>query len=449
MTATSLVIVGMAWGALAFGAVYEWAYWPLATVAATTAGLGLFMPARIGWRDLRLSALAVSLSLLLSAILLQLIPLNLEAVRLISPDAPSIVAAREFPGQWGDGIHPLSIDPSQTLRGLLVLAAMCALVIGASRLFSITGTLVITRAITALGVVMALAGIIQRPLFNGQIYGFWSPLEGGNPFGPFVNRNHFAGWMLMALPVTIALLCGEISRHRERPGWRDRWLWLASPAASRLWLLTGSAALMTLSLVLTTSRSGIAAGTLAVIGTALASRRYGGRRRAVALALVTSLLLLVVGWAGAGTIADRFGTGQEDVVSRSRVWADAVGVFQQYPLAGTGFNTYDVAMVFYQRFDKPLRYSRAHNDYLQLAAEGGLLLIVPAAICAVMLARGVRRRFVMERRRSAYWARRGAVVGILAVALQDVADFSLQMPGNAFLFAVLCAIALHRTPDCS
>jgi O-antigen ligase len=163
--------------------------------------------------------------------------------------------------------------------------------------------------------------------------------------------------------------------------------------------------------------------------------------------VVTGLLLLVVGWAGAGTIADRFGTGQEDVVSRSRVWADAVGVFQRYPLAGTGFNTYDVAMVFYQRFEKPLRYSRAHNDYLQLAAEGGLLLTVPAAICAVMLARGVRRRFVMERRRSAYWARRGAVVGILAVALQDVADFSLQMPGNAFLFAVLCAIALHRTPD--
>jgi O-antigen ligase len=122
-------------------------------------------------------------------------------------------------------------------------------------------------------------------------------------------------------------------------------------------------------------------------------------------------------------------------------------VVRRYPIAGTGLNTYSVAMIFYQQFNRPVRYSQAHNDYLQLAAEGGLLLTVPAAIAIVVFVRVLRRRFAQETSASTYWIRRGAVVGLLAIALQEIVEFSLQMPGNAFLFAVLCAIALHRTPS--
>ena len=68
-------------------------------------------------------------------------------------------------------------------------------------------------------------------------------------------------------------------------------------------------------------------------------------------------------------------------------------------------------------------------------------------IAIVVFVRAVRRRFAQETSASTYWIRRGAVVGLLAIALQEIVDFSLQMPGNAFLFAVLCAIALHGTPS--
>ena len=92
-------------------------------------------------------------------------------------------------------------------------------------------------------------------------------------------------------------------------------------------------------------------------------------------------------------------------------------------------------------------YAQAHNDYLQLAAEGGLLLTIPAAlsVCAFIVA--VRRRFVEETSVRTYWLRVGAVTGLTAIALQETVEFSLQMPGNAALFAVVCAIALHRTPE--
>ena len=42
------------------------------------------------------------------------------------------------------------------------------------------------------------------------VYGFWKPLHGGNPFGPFINRNHFAGWMVMALPLVVGYSCAVL-----------------------------------------------------------------------------------------------------------------------------------------------------------------------------------------------------------------------------------------------
>jgi O-antigen ligase len=109
-------------------------------------------------------------------------------------------------------------------------------------------------------------------------------------------------------------------------------------------------------------------------------------------------------------------------------------------------NTYGTATVLYQQHDRTRRYTEAHNDYLQLAAEGGLLLTVPAAICVIAFAVAVRRRFADETSAMSYWLRVGAVTGIASIALQETVEFSLQMPGNAALFAVLCGIALHRAP---
>ena len=116
-----------------------------------------------------------------------------------------------------------------------------------------------------------------------------------------------------------------------------------------------------------------------------------------------------------------------------------------FPLAGTGLNTYGIAMLAYQTHGAEVRAVEAHNDYLQLAAEGGLLLGLPALLAAGCFIREVRRRFreAADDTRT-WWLRAGAVLGLVAVALQELVDFSLQMPGNAVLFVLLMAIAAHR-----
>ena len=118
---------------------------------------------------------------------------------------------------------------------------------------------------------------------------------------------------------------------------------------------------------------------------------------------------------------------------------------REFWLTGTGLNTYGVATLFYQTSAQGFHLREAHNDYLQLAAEGGVLLGVPIACAIVALVRAMRRRFVSSSG-SSYWIRLGAVTGLSAIALQSIVDFSLQMPGNAVMFAVLCGIALHRDP---
>jgi O-antigen ligase len=309
----------------------------------------------------------------------------------------------------------------------------------------------LARAITIIGVVLAFAGLVQLPMFSGKIYGFWTPGLGGNPFGPFVNKNHFAGWMLMGLPLTVGVLCAGVVQglRGARPEWRDRILWLSSPDASGLLLHACAAAVMALSLILTMSRSGMLAALCALLLIAMLMLRQQGTatRRLLVIAVLAVIPILAIAPVGAATIARRFASADlSDLNGRLGPWHDAIRIARRYPLTGTGLNTYGKATLFYQEFNPTVHYAQAHNDYLQLAAEGGVLLVVPAAACIACLVIGIRRRFKEETSETTYWIRAGATTGIAAIALQEVVEFSLQMPGNAFLFVVLCAIALHRTP---
>src|SRR5919201_3210820 len=89
-------------------------------------------------------------------------------------------------------------------------------------------------------------------------------------------------------------------------------------------------------------------------------------------------------------------------------------------------------------------FAQAHNDYIQLAAEGGMLLTVPAVLCLAIFIADVRRGMRGTWNDTTGWLRAGAVASLIAIAFQETVEFSLQMPGNAALFAVVCAIALHR-----
>jgi O-antigen ligase len=172
--------------------------------------------------------------------------------------------------------------------------------------------------------------------------------------------------------------------------------------------------------------------------------------------MIVSLIVVVlfggaVAWAGLDRIARRVAAAPEDAKSptgRLQVWSDGLRIARDFPMTGSGLNTFGTAMAVYQTGDRHLQYQEAHNNYLQIAAEGGLLLGVPVCVALWIVVREVRRRFrEAPREGTTYWLRVGAVIGLLAIGLQSLVEFSLQMPGNAALFAVVAAVALHRSPN--
>ncbi len=257
----------------------------------------------------------------------------------------------------------------------------------------------------------------------------------------------------MAIPLAIGCLCARLRRATRNvgPGWRDRLVWLASPKANQAILIGAASVFMTLSMFLTMSRSGMTGFALAaaILGWVMLRKHVVPSHRIAATAYLLLLAVLSIGWTGASAVFDRFSAIQgSNLGNRFGVWQDTLGVIKDFPITGTGLNTFGVAMFFYQRHDAMSRYLQAHNDYLQLLSEGGLLLAIPVLVTIGLFARAVWQRFRDPYPDpTMYWLRVGAVTGLAAIGLQETVDFSLQIPGNAVLFTVLCAIALGGGRD--
>ena len=302
-------MVAVGWGALAIGGAYPWAYWPLAMICAVTGIVGLRADRTAGaMRDG--AGVSRRLSIVLGAVgaamLLQIVPLPLAWLRTISPQTIGVLADTDF--NYGAGLvrfHALSLDPASTGAALALYGSFAMMLVGMARVFGIDreASRRFIEVLTVFGVVLALVGIVQKPLYTGKVLGIWEPEAVGIPFGPFVNRNHFAGWMLMALPLALGLLCAGLEQGMRglRPGLRYRILWLSSPEASRLILLGAAALVMAMSLVLTMSRSGISAlmVSLMLMGWIIARGVKGRSRRTAAGVFLVVLFVTAIGWVGA------------------------------------------------------------------------------------------------------------------------------------------------------
>ena len=444
VVATLLLV---AWGALAFGAVYPWAFTPLFIAAAAVGGATFLQRKGTGTTAILLAA---TLALLFAAISIQLIPLSVSSIRWISPETDVVLRRYAVGYPATRDAYPLSIDPRATMLGLAAAGALSVLLLGLARALTRDDTSHIARGVSILGVILAVAGIVQKAMWNGKIYGFWTPMQAGDSFGPFVNRNHFAGWMLMALPLAVGYFCARVARgmRQVKPGWRNRLVWFSSADASETILVGFAVLLMALALTLTMSRSGMLGLLVALVisGWFVIRRQATGSRRALIVGYLIFVALVAAGWTGFDRIAARFAeSGAVEAGGRLGIWGDTWRLAGRFPLVGTGLNTYGAATIFYQTVEPTTHFVEAHNDYLQLMAEGGALVCIPAALVILAFAWAVHRRFrEVSVDSSDYWIRIGAVTGILAVALQEISDFSLQMPGNAALFTLLCGIAVRR-----
>jgi O-antigen ligase len=443
-----LLIAALAWGALSFGAVYPWAYWPL---AVTCAALGIYgIVETRAWTNDRIRKLAIGLGAVGVAIATQTIDLPYAMTARLSPGVDRFL--REYSVAYqSPATHALSIDAGATLVVLGLFAAFAIFLLGLTCTIRYTRLNRLMTHIMVLGLALSVIGVVQKALIDPVqplVYGFWKPLRGGNPFGPFINRNHFAGWMIMALPLVAGYSCAVLAATwRPQASWAARLRWLTTVEASQFVPAMFCAVLMGMALALTGSRSGIAGFAVAMLVFAFfAVRRVKERRSRVLVG--GYLLVILVGaivWAGTDMALVRFLTARSDSPGRLLAWHDAWHIATDFPLFGTGLGTFGKAMLVYQTASRPWMYAQAHNDYLQLIAEGGALVVIPSLVVVFLVLAAIRRRLIQDADQPlTRWIRIGAIAGLAGIAAQSAVEFSLQMPGNAVLFVLLLAIAMHR-----
>jgi hypothetical protein len=437
-----LGVVG--WALFAFAGAYRWTVLPVVVGAVVLTILVRPSVLRSPYRVLDLALIAC---LLMTAG--QLVPLPDTLRHTLSPSAETIDRALLFAAGADDQIavrRPLSLDPASTAWALIVGGALLLIFWNARTIFARGGGLrIVVRWIAWFGLALAIIMFVQRAVSPELIYGFWRPITRAShptPLGPFVNRNDFATWLTMAAPLTVGYALARLESSRYANGAAVDVKVLSD---SRMWWLAASVCLMAAALLASLSRSGLFGSVTALLTFALIARRRVSRRGFGALVLAVAVVLLIAAmYANLSALLERISyTVPSDLGGRLTVWRETWPMARDFPWTGIGAGAFERAMLFYQKSTRLIFFNHAHNEYLQVLVEGGVLLAVLAGIATLAGWRGVVRSLQADKT-SVFWIRAGAASAVAAVMAQNIWDTGLRMPPNAVLFAIVAAAALHR-----
>jgi O-antigen ligase len=346
---------------------------------------------------------------------------------------------------------------------LLVAAAVCAFFIAARVTEAAAMRRLLCGGVLALSFFESIYGLAQY-LTGWQQIGTYQKVEYTMmATGTYINPNHFAGLLEMALPLTFAWSLWGFERlaaakHPDRL--RDsRWPILAALASGEIAPVFALFFFVTIvlaaALLFSRSRMGIFSafiGLSAVAAGWIANR--GKLRVASSRTAVASLLLLVFAgvfaagaWIGFAPVLARFRNTEHDLPSRIALWRDTIQLIRAHPVWGTGPGSFEDAYTLVQTAHLDKRTDHAHNDYLEFAEEWG----IPSAALLFALVGWILVRGVSE-----YWHGRpseecmillGCCGGVLALLVHSIADFNLHIPANALLFAGLLGLTWTISAD--
>jgi len=412
-----VICIAIVLSALAYGTVHYWALALFNLGALTVLALWAIDSLQLG--NVRISRNALQLPLLgaLGIGLVQLLPFA----------------------------STLSRDPYST-RLVLVQLTSLLIYFAATLVFVDTPhrLRLLVRTIMIFGFFLAVFGLTQS--FTSPTKVYWvRELSESTAFGPFINRHHFAGYMELTIALPLGLLfAGAVDREK-------------------MLLYLFVAGLMSIALVMTTSRGGIISLVAEIIFLVIvpavwrskkekrreehhrvkssALKRIGIRIGLVA-ALLVSLFIGVLSLGGEFSIYRFIDTVNTDdpTTGRAHFWSVTLDIIRANPYLGTGLGAFGVVYTKYDTRNGLYRLEQAHNDYLQVLSDAGFL---GGALALIFV--GLLFYKALQRAKSADDFRRGVALaglgGCFAVLVHSFFDFTLHTTANALLFLVLAALA--------
>jgi len=432
---------------IAFGSMEIWAFslmeLGILFIVSLWAIQNLMRNAECGMRNFRYEIIFISIFLAL--ILFQMIPLPAGVAKVLSPKAYELrqFLANAIPqSAIRNPQFPVSFVPFLTkieFYKWLTLAAFFLFSLHWKYFgdeFRITHQLIIVIFLT--GVFESLYGMFE--FLSGHEHILY--LKGiSSVTGTFINRNYFAGYLLMVIPLSMGLLFSRAALHAGRfKGWRHR----LSSVDGKTLLIAFGVIVMILGLIFSASRMGIVSLLLSfTLISILFKTPQRGKGFSKTSFLILGLAVLWALWIGLDAVIGRFFNVSEDLKWRWTTWKDTFEIVKDFPILGSGLGTFSQIFPMYKSFHMRRFVSHAENDFLQLASEVGLIgmgiLVILFIFLFVRAVLGIRAMSVTEPGR---YIGIGGLVGILALMFHSMVERNLQVPANAFLFTFLWALVL-------
>jgi O-antigen ligase len=376
--------------------------------------------------------------LLPAYVLLQVVPLPVAVLRVLSPTRARAMDALEPVGAKVS-FASLSVFPAGTFQYFLLV---CAYIVIFLVVFTLTRSLVDRRWLMTwpvVGIAVLEAGLGLWQYFGGT--------EERIKWGTYANHNHYSGFLEMALP--FAVMYPVAMLHRTR----SRWHASVAPslAASAVWAL---AVLIFAGITVSFSRTGFIVtlaslfvmGTLVLGSTQLSWVIRSRRRQWVAVGMVAAMVLAGFVFLPPQKFIQRFAEliSADGLTSEGRrdLLQETIPLIRAYPVFGCGLDGYETAFSRFKMSGPLVTDDFAHNDYLQLFAELGLVGFAIGAALAFSVARTALRGAMKSSKSEARYFAVACVGSLTAIGLHSLADFNLYIPANAMLLAWIAGMTV-------
>jgi O-antigen ligase len=407
---------------LAFGTVHSWSLGVFQMSAAVVFALWMLDAWRT--RRLRFSLNFLQLPLLCFA------GLGLFQL-LMTGEAPA------------EGARAFTHDPNATrvvlvqLAGLIVYFAAALAFVDSPRRLKL-----VARLVVVFGFLLGVYGLMQHFVNPRTIFWLREPKQ-AEPFGPYINRHHFAGYMELVLAMPLGLLfAGAIERER-------------------VLLYAFATAMMAIALVMTNSRGGMLGMVCEILFLALVASAVRGRRRkgeepedrgtrvraaavrvGLALAMIVAVFMGVLYFGGDEAFSRLLGTvdSSDPTTGRAHFWGATIEVIKDHPLTGAGLGAFSAVYPRYDTANGNYRLEQAHNDYLQILSDGGVVAGLLGLAFVLWLFKTALRR-IQTHDKFRRGVALGALAGCVAVLIHSFFDFTLHTTANGLMFLLLAALA--------
>ncbi len=436
---------------LAFGTTETWSIFTLELLVALT-GLVFFQPFFSKEQVYYQTPGLLPLLLLLAWMFVQTIPLPPFIIRWLAPHIfytyqPVLDLSGVVQGISPDHWIPLTVNRKASLFEALRLSSYALFYLLTVQILTSSKKLLITvKAVSWLALSIALLAFLQRITAPETLFWFRQLAGGKTAFGPWVYKNHYAGFMVMLCPLVLSHFFMYRPTMEHLSTIKEKILSFFSEKGAATHLMMGFGTIVILaSVFLTQSRGGILSIICSLLLFFILFFRQQERVEKLPLLMILIGVLVIVGWQSWEPIWERFGIiidNETGVVQDDRllIWKDCLQILADFPLTGTGFGTFVDIFPSYKTIPDHLLYEHAHNDFLEVLTDGGAIAGILALWFISSVLKTGYRNILLRQDNFSVILGLGTLSGLVGLLVYSIFDFNLHNGANGLYFAFFCGL---------